>query len=118
MFLGLIVFLDSGCKGEAGFGPFFTPGYELSHLTRRHGHGYGHHHSQSYGHRDGYHGGHSGHRAYGYGHSYGFLDGLHRGWWKLQLWTPSWTSFWSLWITNWSNLGLDKCNNDSFQNKA
>merc|ERR1712123_8542 len=68
-------------QAEAGFGPFFTPGYELGHVSRRHGGGYGLRYGQSYGYGHGHnHGyGHDGHRAYGYGHSYGFLHGLNSG---------------------------------------
>merc|ERR1712032_1376352 len=73
--------------GEAKFGPFFSAGYDVHHLNRRHS-GYGHHSYGGYGghHRGygGYHGGYGGHhggghRAYGYGHSYGFLSGLGHG---------------------------------------
>merc|ERR1712083_332919 len=62
---------------EAAFGPFFSPGYELGHVSRRHGYGYGHQHGHGHGHGHQY--GYGGHRAYGYGHSYGFLHGLSSG---------------------------------------
>ena len=76
-------------EADARFGPFFSSGYEVNHLNRRYGHsGYGHHssyghhhgygHHQSYGHH-GYGHHYGGHRAYQYGHSYGFLAGLGHG---------------------------------------
>merc|ERR1712038_1418728 len=70
----LAMFIIIGIQGDARFGPFFTPGYDVSHLNRRHG-GYGHHYP-SYHHYGGHRGGH---RAYKYGHSYGFLNGLAQG---------------------------------------
>merc|ERR1739838_1036488 len=82
--LAVTIFISlSQVLGEAKFGPFFSAGYDVHHLNRRHSgyghHSYGHH---SYGHHNyggygGHHGG--GHRAYGYGHSYGFLSGLGHG---------------------------------------
>merc|ERR1711892_267472 len=63
---------------EAGFGPFFIPGYELGHVSRRQGSGYGHRYGHGYGHSYG-HQGYGGHRGYGYGHSHGFLNGLRGG---------------------------------------